>query len=468
MAGGFDMMFRRMTMLQRAFVLFVFLAAGAVVLRLPVPACASEKQIRIGVALNETRGTLSSSGTMHFRAADGKKMSRKGSVPISMDRSGNSVIVGNASLRLPIEITGTRLLQWGDHPYRGTLRLVRGRKGFTVVNILGVENYLRGVLKMEVNPAWEFEVLKAQAIVARTYALRNLGKHGSEGYDLCALPHCQVYRGVNAENKRLTEAIEATRGIVVSTGSGALAVTPYHADSGGYTANVADVWGGNIPYLASRPEPFDYESPYSNWEVSLGLREIEEALKPRGLDVGNVTEIRVLSTDGAGRAVYVGIIGERGRAKMKASHFRMALGSSKIKSTYFTIEPGGRTRPQNEEPPLPESGGVSLTTYDERALTAMIERGVFSSDELMDMLLNPGKRQDYLRLAFQRQSGVRPETKNNAKGVTSGNVTIRGKGWGHGVGMSQWGAKKMAEEGWDCRKILGHYYPQTQLKRLYH
>jgi len=464
MAGGFDMMFRPMTVLQKVFVLFAFLAAGALAFRLSVPAFAAEKQIRIGVAVNQTSGTLSSSGTMNFKAADDKKLSLKGSVRLLIDRSGNFVLVGNASLRLPVEVTGTRLLQWGDHPYRGTLRLVRGKNGFTVVNILGVENYLRGVLKMEVNPAWDFEVLKAQAIVARTYALRNLGKHGSEGFDLCALPHCQVYRGVNAEDARLTKAIEATKGIVVATESGVLAVTPYHADSGGYTANVADVWGGNIPYLVSRPEPFDYESPYSNWQVPLAFREIEEALKPRGLNVGNVTEIRVLSTDQAGRAVYVGIVGDRGRAKIKASHFRMALGSSKIKSTYFTIESGGRTRLKNEGKPLPEGDGAA---YDEQALTTMIERGVFSSDELMDMLLNPGKRGDYLRLALKRQSGVRPETQVDPKGDSSGTVTIRGRGWGHGVGMSQWGAKKMAEEGWDYRKILGYYYPKTQLKRLY-
>jgi len=458
-------MIRPMKVLQRVFVLFAFLAMGAVLSGWPAPVCAAEKQVRIGVAVNQAHGTLSSSGTLNFRAADGKNLSQKGSVRLSIASSGDSVIVGKASLRLPVEITGTRLIRWGDHPYRGTLRLVRGRNGFNVVNILGVESYLCGVLKMEINPAWDFEVLKAQAIVARTYALRNLGKHGSEGFDLCALPHCQVYRGVNAEEARLTEAIEATKGIVVTTGTGALAVTPYHADSGGYTANVADVWGGNIPYLVSRPEPFDYESPYSNWQVSLGFGEIQKALKPRGLNVGNVTEIRVLSTDRAGRAVYVGIIGDRGRAKMKASHFRMALGSSKIKSTYFTIEPVGRTRSQNAGSSLPEGGG---TGYDERTLTAMIQGGVFSSDELMDMLLNPGKRGAYFRLALKRQSGVRPETKGDVKGLSSGTtVTIRGKGWGHGVGMSQWGAKKMAEEGWDCRKILGHYYPQTQLKQIY-
>jgi stage II sporulation protein D len=68
---------------------------------------------------------------------------------------------------------------------------------------------------------------------------------------------------------------------------------------------------------------------------------------------------------------------------------------------------------------------------------------------------------------LKRQSGVRPETQVDPKSASSGTVTIRGRGWGHGVGMSQWGAKKMAEEGWDYRKILGYYYPKTQLKRLY-
>ncbi len=457
-----------MTVFKRVFLLFVFISAGAMVFRLPLPASAAEKQVRIGVATNQTRGTLSSSGTMNFRDAAGKTMSRKGSVTVSKDRSGSSVTIGNTSFQLPVEISGTRLLQWGKHPYRGTLRLVKANSGFTVVNTLGVENYLRGVLKMEVNPAWDFEVLKAQAIVARTYALRNLGKHGSEGYDLCALSHCQVYRGVNAEDTRLTRAIEATKGMVISTGSGALAVTPYHADSGGHTANVADVWGGNIPYLTSRPEPFDYESPYSSWQVSLNLQEIEEVLKPKGLNVGNVTEVRILSTDRAGRAVYVGILGDRGRAKMKASHFRMALGSSKVKSTYFTISQGQQSRVTSAEPSSSEKETkASVTDYDEGALTGMIEKGVFSSAEMMDMLLHPGKRAEYFRLALKRQSGVERETQHTRGGASPGTVTIRGRGWGHGVGMSQWGAKKMAEEGWDCRKILSHYYPKTQLKQLY-
>jgi stage II sporulation protein D len=267
----------------------------------------------------------------------------------------------------------------------------------------------------------------------------------------------------------LTEAVKATRGIVVSTGNGALAVTPYHADSGGYTANVADVWGGNIPYLTGRPEPFDYESPYSNWQVSLSMQEIEKALKPKGLSVGNVREVRILSTDRAGRAVYVGIVGDHGRAKMKASRFRMALGSSKVKSTYFTIIQGGQPQTTEAALALHESEGepYPLASHDERALTGMIERGVFSSEEMLDMLLHPEKRADYLRLAFKRQSGVRSETERETAGAASGTITIRGKGWGHGVGMSQWGAKRMAEKGWDYRKILGHYYPQTRLKQLY-
>ena len=440
---------------------FLFIQAG------PLPAEAEAKTIRVGVAMDQTKGTLYSSGTMTLKDAKGKTLTRKGSLSISIDRSGNFINAGNVSLQLPVEITGKNLLQWGNHPYRGSLRLVRSNKGFTVVNIVDTENYLRGVLKMEVNPAWGMEVLKAQAIVARTYALRNLGKHGKEGYDLCALQHCQVYRGVNAEDSRLTKAVEATRGIVVVTEKGDYAVTPYHADSGGHTANVADVWSGDIPYLRGRPEPFVYESPYSNWQASLTLREIEEALKPRGLRVGNLTEVRVLESDQAGRAVYVGLVGDQGRMKMKASTFRMALGSSRIKSTLFTISQTTRPREQTSSfaPSNRAVRGNVLSTHDERALISMIEGGAFTSEEMMDMLMHPEKRPEYLQLAFKRRSGVEKEPTPSLS--TSGAITITGKGWGHGVGMSQWGARKMAEKGWDYSKIIGYYYPQTHLKRDY-
>lgn len=462
-------MFRQMTGTARLLLFMTLFATAVAAFSVAGRTDAAEKHIRVGVAVNQTQGILSSAAAMTFRDSAGKTLSRQGRVTISMDRSGNAVSVGNALLRLPVDVKGSRLLQWGNHPYRGTLRLVSANSGFTVVNILGMEDYLKGVLKMEVNPAWDFEALKAQAIVARTYALRNLGKHGSEGYDLCSLPHCQVYRGVNAEDGRLARAIEATKGLVVVTGSGALAVTPYHADSGGHTANVTHVWGGDIAYLRGQPEPFDYESPYSSWQVSLSFREIEEALRPRGLNVGNVREIRILETDRAGRAVYVGIIGERGRVKMKASHFRMALGSSKVKSTLFTLTSGGRPQANAGGSTPPPSGDreTALSNYDEKALVGMIEGGAFTSDELMDMLLNPEKRGEYLRMAFKRQSGVRTETAPQNSGPAAGAVTIRGRGWGHGVGMSQWGAKKMAEQGWDYKKILGHYYPQTTLRQMY-
>jgi stage II sporulation protein D len=95
----------------------------------------------------------------------------------------------------------------------------------------------------------------------------------------------------------------------------------------------------------------------------------------------------------------------------------------------------------------------------------MIEGGAFTSEEMMDMLMHPEKRPEYLQLAFKRRSGVEKEPTPSLS--TSGAITITGKGWGHGVGMSQWGARKMAEEGWDYSKIIGYYYPQTHLKRDY-
>ncbi len=108
---------------------------------------------------------------------------------------------------------------------------------------------------MEINPAWPMEAVKAQAIVSRTYALRSMRQNnGKNGFDLRDSVLSQVYRGINAEDKRADQAISATRGIVVFHG-GNLAFTPFHSDSGGATADVTAVWGGSMPYLRGVNEP---------------------------------------------------------------------------------------------------------------------------------------------------------------------------------------------------------------------
>jgi stage II sporulation protein D len=421
------------------------------------PGKAAGETLRVGVALNVRTGTLSSAKAYTLVDAQGKKYSFSGSAPVKYLK-GNYVEVKGKTLSLPVKIQGKAPVVWVKHPYRGSLELRQGSSGISVINVIDVESYLRGVLKMEANPAWPQEVLKAQAVVARTYAVSHKGRHASEGFDICALSHCQVYRGINAEDPQCDRAIQATKGMVLVY-QGKYALTPYHSDSGGSTADVRDVWGGSIPYLLPRQEPLKYTSPYSSWELSLSPRQIQEALQKTGSSVGEVYSMQVGTRDTYGRAVTLRFSGSSGNKSVSAHRFRMALGSNVLRSTNFEV-----TSSKNTPLPSPE-GAVSFKEQEE--LSRMTQQGVFSAEELMDMLLHPEKQRSYLE---KKRKGIpAPGTGGNILSMLStksGEFHLSGKGWGHGVGLSQWGAKALAEQGWSWEKILKHYYPGTTTKKV--
>ncbi len=411
--------------------------------------------LRVCVAQNMTKGTLSSPKSYTLVDTQGKHLTLSGSCSL-LYRKGNVIDVNKKNLSLPVKIKGKAPVAWGNHPYRGSLEICRGSSGMSIINVIDLETYLRGVLKMEANPAWPMEFLKAQAVVARTYAISHKGRHGGEGFDLCATPHCQVYRGMNAEDSRIDKAIQATRGMVLVY-QGKYALTPYHADSGGSTADVRHVWGGSVSYLQPRREPVAYTSPYSHWELSLSPRQIAEVLRKMGLSVGQVRGVDIGQRDSGGRAITLRISGTNGVREVSAHRFRMALGSNDLKSTNFSIV-------------SPSSGiseslpGNSVSFEDQEELSLMTRQGVFSTEELMDMLLHPEKQKSYLEKNRRSPETIAVRTENTSG---SGNFLFSGKGWGHGVGLSQWGAKALAEQGWTWEKILQHYYPGITSKKAY-
>jgi len=422
--------------------------------------------LKIGLATNQKMGHVYSKSTLYFKDASGKTFKASGRVLLKA-YSSKKIYVNGKSATLPLAITSKTPIYWEDHPYRGWLRIYPSSQGFNVINVINVEQYLRGVLKMEVNPAWQMEALKAQAVVARTYALRNKGKHSSQGFDLCALPHCQAYRGINAEDPKLDKAITSTKGLVLYYGSG-LAVTPYHSDSGGYTANVWDVWSGKIPYLKAQKEPFSYISPYSNWSAVISLDELGSKLRKNGINLGKIQRVSIAKRDEGGRAVSILIEGTGGKKIIKASKFRMIAGSNKIRSTNFEIKGADKKH-------FTSTGGFSsqpseesvLNDHDSNLLSSLVKKGVFSTEELMDMLVHPERKSHYLRVALQRQSGAKSKASYYPASNSGSALVLEGRGWGHGVGMSQWGAKAMAEHGWNFKKILMYYYPGTKLKKIY-
>lgn len=292
--------------------------------------------LSIGLSTGDDRAVFSAPNSqINLASFSGGKASFRSTVNVVAISPG-VIKAGSVNLKLPVTVRSNVILRWNNRPYRGHYRLVQQGSGFNVVNVVGIEDYLKGVLKMEVNPAWPMESLKAQAIIARTYALRNRGRHGSSGFDLCALSHCQVYRGVNAEDQVLTKAVDQTRGQVLKF-QGGLAATFYHADSGGHTAEVSSVWGSSVPYLKGSPEPLKYQSPYSSWQTTLRLSEIQRVLSSKGIYVGRLTGISVSSTDSGGRAVDVTLTGTAGRTTIRASQFRTIVGPDRIRSTFFTM-----------------------------------------------------------------------------------------------------------------------------------
>ncbi len=446
------------------------------------PTAAWAQIVSVGLVVGQPSLSVSSVSAITAVDGSGKKQVLGTAAAFRMSGS-NSVVVGNRTFRLPITLSSRHALAFDGRRYRGTFRLIASGSGMTLINALDLEEYLRGVLKMEVNPAWSMEALKAQAIISRTYALRSVFQNsGKGGYDLRDSVMSQVYRGMNAEDPKTDEAIRATKGMVLKYGS-EIAFTPFHSHSGGATADVSTVWGGNMPYLKGVNESFRTESPHSSWEARLTVAQVEEALRSAGVNVGRLQELRVEQTDSFGRATTLRAIGTIGSQTLKSHSFRMAAGSNIIRSTVFTIASAGTASPAPAAlPPLPQPnvqpssspGATNVPTSltpmnaaEERMLTELTEKGVFNAEELMDMLLNPDKRKGYLIRALRT---VRPEIPAQPQpqpvGSSSGQFHFRGKGWGHGVGLSQWGAKALADQGWDFKKILSFYYPGTKLERM--
>jgi stage II sporulation protein D len=212
-----------------------------------------------------------------------------------------------------------------------------------LVNRVDLEEYLYGVLPQEVPVGWEMATLRAQAIVARTYALYKRKANGTADYDVSAhYLQDQRYDGYGAEQPRATQAVNETRGLVL-TCAGALIPAYYHAESAGYTENSEDVWSSAHPCLRAVKADVYPASPYLQWSASLALPDIQAALLKSGNRVGAVQRLEPLERSATGRILRLKITHAQGAVVLRGTDFRMALGPEVIRSTRFTVEiRGGR------------------------------------------------------------------------------------------------------------------------------
>jgi len=292
--------------------------------------------------------------------------------------------------------------------YRGRLEL-RAREGsIQIINALSFSHYLRGIA--EVPTSWPIEALRAQVIAARSYALATMraqaGSARARGYDICATDQCQVYRGATIElgafGERWVDAVESTKGRVM-THNGGVITAFYFSTSTGRTRR-AFPGGSPQPYLDS-VDAMDDDAPLARWTATVPLSDLRAILRADGEWSGGAIEsVRPRGDD-------IVVSGSGARATFSKSGLRSSLNSEG--SCLF---PGRYPSPTGSQ----TGGRLPLTV--------------------------PGSTYDLT------QEGNK--------------IVLRGRGWGHDVGMSQYGARSLAERGWDAERILDHYYNHDRISRV--
>ncbi|RKY39982.1 MAG: hypothetical protein DRP75_00275 [Candidatus Omnitrophota bacterium] len=272
---------------------------------------------------------------------------------------------------------------------RGNLEIIRQKNGrLLAINEVDIEDYLCGVLRAEVSPHWPMEVLKAQAVAARTFALYQALANKDKDYALDNTIYSQLYGGVRQETWRTRRAVYQTKGEVLKY-KGKLFPAFFHAICGGHTEDASKLWKIDIPPLKGVNCPFCFRSPYYHWRARIPLERIRERLNKEGYKIEKILSLSCLGYDESGRVERIEIRTKKREVEIPANRFRLLIGSNLIRSTNFRVKTRGDK------------------------------------------------------------------------------VIFEGIGWGHGVGLCQWGAYFMAKRGFDYHQILEYYYPQAKIVRLY-
>jgi len=323
--------------------------------------------------------------------------------------------------------------------YRGRIEVRRIQSSdMTVINILPLEEYLYGVVPYEIGAGSPMEALKAQAVAARTYTINNLGKFSKLGFDLCSTTNCQVYRGTSGETKNTNKAVDETKGKIV-TYNGKPAQVFYFASSGGRTEDVKNVWKSDIPYLISVEDKYESgTSRYYNWEAICTADEIKNIFAGMGKDIGDILSMEITKVSEAGRVVELKINGSKGQLVLEREKCRFDL--SILRSQWYTITTDADVKVIGKD--------SQISTVQSAGMKVVTANGI---KEI--------KAEKNYKLTV-----VGADNKKYTVPSIPTKYTFTGRGWGHAVGMSQEGAKGMAQAGFTYDSILTHYFPGTKVE----
>jgi len=309
------------------------------------------------------------------------------SFPLIVRKEGSDISVAGMRLR-SLKISSPGFVQINGKGYRGHLEVYPSDKGLLVVDEMLLEDYLVGLINCEISSQWPMEAVKAQAVVARTFALFQKQARKNLLYHLESTVYDQVYGGSDVEDSRAARAVEETRGEVVSN-NGKIIQAFFHSSCGGHTEASENVWSVKLPYLRGVECTYCMKSPSVLWEQALPPKKIESLLRSAGYNVTGLQRIQAKSRYPSGRIADLEIFSANGTVSIPAVAFRKTLGYGVIRSTDFEVK------------------------------------------------------------------------------LVDNDFVFVGTGYGHGVGLCQWGAKQRAEEGFSYREILSYYYPGTRVVNYY-
>lgn len=288
--------------------------------------------IRVAI-LKQAAGVVVDGDGLLARRGDGQALSLTS--PVTIRPGGEGVLVdGTGFRRLSFAAAGAVMVN--GKPYRGLVEVSFGDRGLLVVNELPLEDYLVGLINCEVSSAWPIEAVKAQAVIARTFALYRREQRKNDAYHLESSVLDQVYDGCLIEDSRARRAVDETAGQVL-TYDGEIIQALYHSCCGGRTEASANVWGKRFPYLMGVSCEYCQGNPAALWEQRLSLKEVAERLRAAGQRLSGVSDIRGGARTSRGRLAQVVIATDRGDLTLTGDQFRKYMGYGVIKSTNFTV-----------------------------------------------------------------------------------------------------------------------------------
>jgi len=299
----------------------------------------------------------------------------------------DGLLVNGRSLRR-LTVSAPVFIQFNGKKYRGNVEVSPADKGMLVINELPLEDYLAGLINCEISSQWPMETIKAQAVVARSYAFFQREARKNALYHLESTVIDQVYDGCAIEDSRAVRGVRETSGEVLTYNNNVIQ-SFFHSNCGGHTESSENVWGYAFPYLQGIDCSYCLSAPSAKWEQTLSLNRIESLLSSNGYQISGLRDIKTGRRNRSGRVTDLTLFSKKGSLTIPAVSFRKAIGYTLIKSTNFDAR------------------------------------------------------------------------------IVGDDAVFNGTGYGHGVGLCQWGAKQRAGDGFDYREILSYYYPGAKLKKFY-